>query len=209
LILAASPVIAARFPAERTHLLEHGVDFELFSKPVAAAPEVAGPGPVAGFYGALAPWIDIELLAAVAGLLPEWRFVFIGPHVCDVSALAARPNVSLIGPRPHGDLPAYAQHWTAGLIPFRDTPQIRACNPLKLREYLAAGRPVVATDFPALAPYRDQIQVVAGAAAMAGALEAARMDGPEGVANRRAVVAAEGWSNRAAFAAALVDHLAA
>jgi glycosyltransferase involved in cell wall biosynthesis len=208
LILAASPTIAARFPAERTHLLEHGVDFELFSTPVAAAPEVDGPGPVAGFYGALAPWIDIELLAEVARLLPDWRFVFIGPRACDVSALTARPNVSLLGPRPHGELPAYAQHWTAGLIPFRDIPQIRACNPLKLREYLAAGRPVVATDFPALGPYRGHIRVVSGPSAMAEALEAARLDGSEGVASRRAVVAQEGWSSRAAFAATLIDHLA-
>jgi glycosyltransferase involved in cell wall biosynthesis len=162
---------------------------------------------VAGFYGALAPWIDLDLVAATARLLPHWRFLMIGPVQADVATLAALPNVTLLGPRPHAALPGYAQHWTAGLIPFRDTPQIRACNPLKLREYLAAGRPVVATPFPALAPYAAEAMVATDAAGFAAALEAAQGDTALRAASRRALVAGETWASRAAEARGWIDGL--
>jgi len=133
--------------------------------------------------------------------------VMIGPAQVDVSVLAALPNVTLAGPRPHGALPGYAQHWTAGLIPFRDTAQIRACNPLKLREYLAAGRPVVATPFPALAPYAAEVAVATDPAGFAAALQAARAE-PAGRADaRRALVAGESWEAQAAVARRLIDGL--
>lgn len=208
LILAASPALAARFPARKTHLLPHGVDPGLFGAPAPRAADLPE-GPVAGFYGALAPWIDLELVAATARLLPHWRFMMIGPAQTDVSSLAALPNVTLAGPRPHDALPGYAQHWTAGLIPFLDTPQIRACNPLKLREYLAAGRPVVATAFPALAPYAAGVAVATGPVGFAAALEAAREEPAGRDALRRALVAGESWEAQAAVARRLIDGLRA
>lgn len=206
LILAASPAIAARFPEEKTHVLPHGVDFDLFSSP-APRPADLPSGKVAGYYGTLASWLDYDLIAATARLLPDWRFVFIGPEGADVAPadlalLRAQPNVTLLGPRPHAALPGYAQHWTAGLIPFRDTAQIRASNPLKLREYLAAGQPVVATPFPALAPYAPHVAVATTAKGFARALAASVAD-TRGAA-RRASVAGESWNARAARAAALI-----
>jgi glycosyltransferase involved in cell wall biosynthesis len=207
LILAASPALAARFPAHKTRLLPHGVDPGLFGAP-APRPADLPEGPVAGFYGALAPWIDLELVAATARRLPGWRFLMIGPAQCDLSALDGLPNVTLAGERPHDALPGYAQHWTAGLIPFRDTPQIRACNPLKLREYLAAGRPVVATPFPALAPYAAEVAVATDAEGFAAALEASRGDQPARAAARRLLVEGESWACRAAAARAWIDALA-
>ena len=209
LILAASPAIAARFPAAKTHVLPHGVDFRLFSSP-APRPADLPAGKVAGFYGTLASWLDYDLIAATARLLPDWRFVFIGPEGSDVARadlalLRAQPNVTLLGPRPHAALPGYAQHWTAGLIPFRDTAQIRASNPLKLREYLAAGRPVVATPFPALAPYAPHLAVATTARGFARALQTSV--GDTGAAARRAAVAGESWQARAAKAGALIRAL--
>lgn len=211
LILAASPTIAARFPEVKTHVLPHGVDFELFSTP-APRPADLPAGKVAGFYGTLASWLDYPLLAATARLLPDWRFVFIGPVGSDVAAadlalLRAEPNVVLLGPRPHAALPGYAQHWTAGLIPFRDTAQIRASNPLKLREYLAAGRPVVATPLPALLPYAPHVAVATTAKGFSRSLLASVGD-TRGAA-RRAAVAGEGWSSRASEVELLIRSLVA
>ncbi len=207
LILAASPALAARFEPGKTHLLPHGVDLALFSGPAPVAPELPQDGPVAGFYGGLAPWLDLRLVAATARLLPHWRFVLVGPAQTDLSALEGLANVVRTGARPHAALPGFAQHWTAGIIPFLDTPQIRACNPLKLREYLAAGRPVVSTDFPALDPYRHLVSVARTPEAFAAALEAAR--GDTGAAARQAAVAGESWAARAAEAAGLIRGLAA
>jgi glycosyltransferase involved in cell wall biosynthesis len=207
LILAASPVIAARFPAGKTHILPHGVDLALFATPAPRAADLP-PGPVAGFYGSLAEWLDYELIAGVARALPDWRFVFVGSVAADIAAISALPNVALLGPRPHAALPSYAQHWTAGLIPFRDNAQIRASNPLKLREYLAAGRPIVATPFPALLPYRAHLAVAASVEEFVAALRAARDDPAGAAAARQAAVAAESWDARAATAAALIGAVA-
>ena len=208
LILAASPTIAARFPGAKTHVLPHGVDLGLFGQP-AARPADLPDGKVAGYYGTLASWLDYPLIAATARLLPDWRFVFIGPAGSDVAPedlalLEAEPNITLLGPRPHAALPGYSRNWTAGLIPFRDNAQIRASNPLKLREYLAAGRPVVATPFPALQPYAEHIAVETTAAGFARALEASLTD--TDAPTRQARVAGESWAARAATAADLISQ---
>ena len=152
-------------------------------------------------------WVDIQLLAETARRLPEWHFFLIGAVKTEVGELKGLGNVTLAGPRPYRDLPAYAQHWTVSLLPFRDGETMRAANPLKLREYLAAGRPVVSTDFPWLDGYRDLVEVAADPADFAAALAAARHAPPERAALRRARVAGESWQARAAEAAAFIDRL--
>jgi glycosyltransferase involved in cell wall biosynthesis len=206
LILAASPVLAARFPSSKTLLVPHGADIVLFANPVAPAADLPRSGPVAGFYGSLADWIDIELLAFAAAQLPEWRFVFIGAVETDVAPLRALPNVTFLGPRAHRELPGYAQHWQASLLPFRDCPQIRACNPLKLREYLAAGAEIVTTDFPALDGYRDVVTVAHSREAFVAALRASAT-APDRRAERRTRVQAETWDARAADVAKALEAL--
>ena len=197
LILAASDVLAARFPKHKTLHVPHGADIALFQTPANRASDLPTDRPVAGFYGSVSSWVDVELMSAVADLMPHWWLVVIGNVETDVSALASRPNVRLLGRRSHADLPGYAQHWMASLLPFRDNAQIRACNPLKLREYLAAGRPIIATDFPALSPYRDLISVAAGPHAFAAALTACTSE-PDRAADRRLRVQGETWEARAA-----------
>ena len=207
LVFVVSGPLAARFPPAKTRLLLQGVDFDLFSTPVAPAPDLPRAGPVAGFFGMLEDWVDTDLLAAVARLLPAWHFFLIGTVKTEVSALKALGNVTLAGPRPYRDLPGYCQHWSVSLLPFRDGETMRAANPLKLREYLAAGRPVVSTDFPWLDGYRDLVGVAAGPAAFAAALEAAHREPAASAAPRRARVAGESWAARAAEAAALLAAL--
>lgn len=204
LVIAASAELARRFPAEKTHLVPHGVDVDLFSRPAPRADDLAG-GKVAGFYGSISDWLDLPMIADAAIALPDWTFVFVGPVRTDVSVLAALPNVRFLGARPHAALPSYVQHWTVSLIPFRDTPQIRACNPLKLREYLASGTPVAATRFPALTPYEPLVCAIDPGAALAPAILSAEAL-PDGTA-RRASVAQEGWDRRAEAVEALLARL--
>lgn len=205
LVLAASERLAARFPRHKTMLVPHGADVSLFSVHTARAVDLPVGRPIAGFYGSIAEWIDTALLGEVADRLPHWLFVFIGNVETDVSALAARENVRFLGPRPHAVLPSYSQHWTASLLPFRDCAQIRACNPLKLREYLAAGRPVVATDFPALAGYRDCVTVVRDGEEFSAALASSLDDA--GSERRQARVAGETWEARAELVEAALARL--
>lgn len=197
LIMAASPVLAEQFPASKTRHLPHGVDFLRFNSPVPRAADLPDDGrPVAGFYGSLSDWLDYPMLAEVIKRLPDWHFVFIGQIHTDISPIAKLPQVHLLGPRAHHQLPSYSQHWQVSLLPFVDNAQIRACNPLKLLEYLAAGQPVVATPFPALKPYRELIHVARSADEMVNAILRAGQQSP---APHQANVAADHtWQQRAA-----------
>lgn len=197
LIVAASPELAARFPAGRTLLLPHGADITHFGRPVPIAQDLRRGRPVAGFYGSISDWLDVPLLAHTARGLPDWDFLLIGEVRTNVDLLRGLPNVRLVGPRDHGDLPSYVQHWQVSLLPFRDTPQIRACNPLKLREYLAAGTPIVSTPFPALRPYLGLVEVAPSASGFAAAIRNAAADTRRNV-YRRSAVRGESWEQRAA-----------
>lgn len=213
LILAASPALANRFPPHKTRLLSHGVDLGLFMPPLPRPADLPSGRPIAGFYGSLSSWIDIPLLADTARALPHWDLVLIGPHQTDLSPLASLPNVHLLGPRPHHTLAAYAQHWQVSLLPFVDNAQIRACNPLKLREYLAAGRPIVSTDFPALDGYRELVHLPGPGDHLAQAIQHAALDAAapdwfmryewdtltrsEGRTMRQQAIALQSWDHKA------------
>ena len=206
LILAASPQIAARFAPEKTIVLPHGADIDLFSMPAPRAADLPAGGPIAGFYGSLSDWIDIDLLVETARALPHWTFVFIGPEQADVSRLKALGNTCFLGRKAHHDLPSYVQHWTVSLLPFKDNDQIRACNPLKLREYLAAGHPIAATPFPALEPFADLISLCGPGRNFADTILQAGQDQARNI-SRRASVQDASWLARAAQISDLLDQL--
>ncbi|YCO05191.1 glycosyltransferase [Vibrio sp. VNB-15] len=161
LILAASEKLATQFPTEKTVTLPHGVDFTLFSTPASKASDLPDNGrKVLGFYGSLSEWLDYSLIEQVADQAPDWDLVFIGPNELPHNPLPQRKNVHYLGPRAHHELPSYSQHWDASWLPFIDNAQIKACNPLKLLEYLATETPVISTPFPALTPYKQMLHVV-------------------------------------------------
>ncbi|MGB8843213.1 MAG: glycosyltransferase [Aliidongia sp.] len=205
LIFAVSPVLAARLPPDRTVLLEHGVDLDLFARPALRAADLPT-GPVAGYYGNICERFDQTLLAETARLLPNWIFILIGEVRVPVDRLAAESNIRFLGRRPHALLPGYAQHWTISLLPFLDTAMVRASNPLKLREYLAAGRPVVATPMPAAERFREAIDIADDAAGFAAAIRASALV-PAEPERLSAHVVGESWAARAAEAAARIDAL--
>jgi glycosyltransferase involved in cell wall biosynthesis len=136
-----------------THLVRHGVDVEHFGRALAPGTEVPadlprGAGPVIGFFGLVADWVDLELVRHLALRRPGWQLVLIGPVETDTSAIAELGNVHLLGRRDYLDLPRYCKGFDVAVLPFRINELTLAANPLKLREYLAAGLPVVATPVP-------------------------------------------------------------
>ncbi|MEZ9784163.1 glycosyltransferase [Vibrio breoganii] len=160
LILTASEAMQRRFPACKTQLLRHGVDYERFSTPVPRAKDLPNGKPIAGFYGSLSNWLDYDLINQTAKAMPDWNFVFIGRNELGHNPFADLDNIHLLGPRAHHELPSYSQHWDVSLLPFILNEQIKACSPLKLMEYVACGTPVITTRFPALKPFEDQVNVV-------------------------------------------------
>jgi glycosyltransferase involved in cell wall biosynthesis len=113
-------------------------------------------GPVIGFIGTLRDQIDVAMLTEVAGLAPELSFVFIGPVATDVARLAAHPNVRFLGPVAHDDVVRYTGSFDAGILPYVLTDYTADIMPVKLKEYLAAGVPVVATHLPDICRFADK-----------------------------------------------------
>jgi glycosyltransferase involved in cell wall biosynthesis len=134
-----------------THWVPNGADIAHFSAHASPAAEVQHiPRPIVGFVGGLSQWVDIELIGALARARRSWSFVLVGPVGVDVSSLKALDNVTLLGARPYGELPAYLAAMDVALIPFKQDRVTYHADPIKAYEYLAAGLPVVATEMPAL-----------------------------------------------------------
>ena len=113
-------------------------------------------GLVIGFVGSLRNEIDLALLTAAAKLAPDLNFVFVGPVMANVRALAAQPNVRLVGPVPHSEVARYMARFDVGVLPYVLNPYTAAIMPAKLKEYLAAGLPIVATPLPEIRRFADE-----------------------------------------------------
>lgn len=196
-------------------LVTHGVDHEHFAQ--AGAPDIAPPQdianlprPVLGFWGLIQDWLDVDLLHALATARPEWSIVLIGEVATNVDRLRPLPNVHLIGRRPYADLPAYARGFDLGLIPFRVNDLTRAVNPIKLREYLSAGLPVVSTALPEVACYGDHVAI---AKSNEQFIEACTRivdagDDPRARAARQAAMRSETWESKVEELSELVTRSA-
>ncbi|MBJ6763912.1 glycosyltransferase [Myxococcaceae bacterium JPH2] len=139
----------------RTVLVRHGVDYAHFVKACDAATPIPEdiarlPRPIIGFFGLVAEWVDQAALIATARAHPEGSVVLIGKTMpdCDVGPLRAVSNIHLLGRKPYADLPGYSKAFDVALMPFKVSELTLNANPLKVREYLAAGLPVVSTDLP-------------------------------------------------------------
>jgi len=159
IIYVVSDELMAKMPKNKTTMLRHGVDFKLFNSPSNINPVLQKNRPTIGFYGSISNWLDIELLISLAKKRPEYDLLLIGEIKVNLDKLLAFKNVSHIEAISHESLPEFSQHWQVALLPFVDNAQIRSCDPLKLKEYLAAGVPVVATDFPAVHKYKEIIMI--------------------------------------------------
>ena len=186
-----------------THLVRNGADFAHFSHTNGAAREVRTlAGPVVGFAGNLtAEKVDFDLLEAAARIRPEWSFVLVGPPAenarAGLAGLQALENVHVLGFRPYDELPAYVSGFSVGVIPYRATAYTRNCSPLKVYEYLAAGKAVVASGVPDLGGMEPDVALAEGAEEFVAAVEAAlAAESPEAVARRRELAEKNTWEAR-------------
>src|SRR5262249_17384914 len=147
--------------------------------------------------GVMAEWVELELVRALADAMPEAHMVLIGRANRSLDAIAGAPNIHYLGRRPYEDLPAYCKGMDAALLPFAPGALTAASNPLKLREYLAAGLPVVATDIPEARALAPAIRVAASRPAFIDQVRAAlQAPGPDPA--RSHAVASESWDAKAA-----------
>lgn len=137
-----------------TVLIRHGVDYDVFKKALDPRTEIPAeirdlPKPVLGYFGLMSDdWLDVDLLVKVAKHFSQGSMVLLGKVTMDLSRLTALPNVHLLGRKPFSELPNYCRGFDVALNPFPINEVTLSSNPLKVREYLAAGLPVVSTRIP-------------------------------------------------------------
>jgi glycosyltransferase involved in cell wall biosynthesis len=185
-----------------TLLVPHGVDYDHFVKAIRqelpVPPDVAEiPRPRLGFFGLIRDWVDLGMLATVAERRPDWHFVLIGDSTVDLAPYRKLANMHFLGRRGYDELPAYCRQFDVGLIPFEVNDLTHAVNPIKLREYLAAGLPVVSTPMPEVRLYSRLIRIADSADTFMEAIEASLdTDDDKARARRARAMSAETWPQK-------------
>ncbi|HEY0657712.1 MAG TPA: DUF2711 family protein [Pyrinomonadaceae bacterium] len=142
---------------KNTFIIRHGTDWRHFRTALDAETkipdEIAGlPKPIIGFHGLLADWVDYELIKKTAEHFKSGSVVLIGKIAVDaekkIKILGNVPNIHFLGRKPYAELPAFCKGFDVALNPFEISELTLAANPLKVREYLAAGLMTVSTDIP-------------------------------------------------------------
>jgi glycosyltransferase involved in cell wall biosynthesis len=183
--------------------LDHGVDYETFvnaEKDICVPEDIAGiPGPRIGFFGAIDDHtFDVAFTEKLVECLPQMSFVFVGQPSADVSNLKEKKNVWFLGRKPYEQIPHYGKLFDITIMPWRQNKWIEACNPIKLKEYLALGKPVVSTPFTELRQYSDIVYEARTPFEFAECIKRALTeDGPEKKVARRARVANATWEHKA------------
>jgi glycosyltransferase involved in cell wall biosynthesis len=205
---------AKRAVCPATYVSPHGVDHALFARALDDATAVpadlaALPRPRIGFYGTLQSWVDFELIAHVARARPGWSIALIGQQLGDLTAIRGLPNVHLFGQRRHDELPAYCKGFDVGVIPYRIDERMTYVNPLKLREYLSAGLPVVSTAVPEVQRYAHACHVAGTFDEFVAGIERALGEGERATRLARSeAMKSETWSARVAEVARVIDRIA-
>lgn len=149
-------------PEHKLYYIPNGVDISLFDPErydqKLAPDDIADlPGPVIGFSGSLGKWIDLDLILKTAQTYPECALVIIGLNEKNpqVSQLFQHKNIYFLGMKPREEVPIYINAFDVCLMPFAKSMVGKGLMPLKLFEYLAMGKPIIATSSPALEAFEQ------------------------------------------------------
>jgi len=173
------------------------------------------PRPRIGFFGVIDERADLELLAAVARLRPQWSWVLIGPVVkIDPAELPCLPNIHYLGQKPYRDLPAYVKGFDVCMMPFALNDATRFISPTKTLEYMAAQKPIVSTPVAdVVGSYGQVVRIAGDAAAFVAQVEAALAETPEDraarIAREREILVRSSWDAIAAQMDELMEEAAA
>ena len=192
-----------RDQCQKAFYLDHGVDYELFATAQANSSVPSDmkdiDGPVVGFFGGIDHHtIDIDFVEKVVDLLDGMNFVFVGKSSADCRGLLSRSNVRMLGQKPYEEIPHYGKLFDVAIMPWRQNRWIEACNPIKLKEYLALGKPIVSTPFPELEKYLDVVYQAKTPRRFADCIEQALAENnSELIAARREKVRTSSWESKA------------
>ena len=186
--------------ARRRALIRNAGDYDHFCR----APDSVYRDPqgrrIIGYYGAIAEWFDLDLVEAVAKHHPECCVLLIGADTVNARAgLAKLPNVTFTGEVPYSQLPYYLYGFDVCLLPFKVIPLTLATNPVKVYEYLGAGKPVVVVDLPEMTQFVGLVYAAADKDAFVAAVGnvLSRPEPDALVRQRKAFAQGQTWRHRA------------
>ncbi len=214
----AQSLVDARLPFNpHIHYMPNAVDYDAFQNALAQSPSHLVTSslrhPVLGVVGGINAKLDLALLGELAAQRPDWTVTLVGPlgyglDQGEAARLRALPNVHFAGAAPPEQVPALMAGCDVGLIPYKLNEQTRHVNPLKVYEYLAAGKPVVGTPLPELRQFQPLARLAGDVEGFIAGVEAALAEGhsPQAVAARQAVAAANTWDVRVDRMLALIGE---
>jgi glycosyltransferase involved in cell wall biosynthesis len=183
LMFVACPELVAGHDSwiAKTHIFPFGVDLSAFlpgepstgtskdsihsnGTPGSVKPELDTlcklPRPIIGYIGGIHRHIDFELLAEMARRQPNWSWVFVGAIQTGLGDLSRLRNVHLLGQQPFRDLAHFIRQFDVCIVPYRVSPFTHSVVPTKINEYLAVGKPVVATALPAVLRFNAEHRIL-------------------------------------------------
>ncbi len=190
---------------ERLYLIPNGVDADHYKSVLDGAGPLPSPAedwakPVLGYTGTIHPdRVDVPLIEALAKRFSSGTIALVGPNMLtgeDKQRLAACGNVVLTGPVPYAEVPEIMRAFDVCITPHRVTPFTESLNPIKLWEYLAAGKPIVATPVAGFRDYPQFVRLASDADGFADAVEAVLMEDPSMGEARRSEARHHSWNSR-------------
>ncbi len=201
-VLAASEVLRDKLThlGRHVHLLTHGVDLEQWRRPGGPPPpELAGlRRPLILYWGMVDPRLDWMVVRRLTAEPAVGTVVLLGPGRDPDPALAQVPGVVRLPAVPHERLPEFAREAAVLVMPFVVNAATRAMQPLKMKEYLASGRPVVSPDLPAVRAWADCLDMAEDAEDFVRFVRLRLATGlPESQRAARTRLADESWQTKA------------
>ena len=198
---------------ERSFLLEQAVDFDHWSQVGSGKLEIAEPvaripRPRLGYFGAIEPWlVDQELITRAARERPEWQWIFIGNKSRGVE-IEASPNTHFLPPVPYQELPRYAAGFDVCVLPWDTAHSFTSYgSAIKVREYLATGKPVVISPLPEYESMGDVLRIARTHDDWFRQVEEAlQEDDPAAAQRRQAAVSSGTWDARAEWVSSLIER---
>jgi glycosyltransferase involved in cell wall biosynthesis len=197
----------------RVVLSRHGVDYDHFNRACSDQVEIAQEvkdlkHPVIGFFGLIESWIDLELVKYIAQSRPNWSILMIGRVAVSENPCEGLANVHFIGSIKYEILPTYAKIFDVAIIPCTIDDLIINFNPLKLREYLAMGKPVVSVRVPEVEAFKEVIEIADDHKDFLSKIDIAlAQDTPEKRRKRLDSVKDSSWEHRVNMVVEAVDNV--
>ncbi|WP_395687269.1 glycosyltransferase [Caenimonas koreensis] len=189
-------LMQAQAPGKPHALVRNGTQVEHFATPPAELRLQPDGRPVIGYFGAISEWFDMGLVVDIARARPDWRFILVGSTFgCDVSQARRMPNIEFIGEVPYAELPGWVHAFDVCLIPFIINELTSCTNPVKVYEYLSAGKQVVATRMPELVAIADQVRLADDAPGFVQQIEQALQADSDPTARIEAAAARRTWAS--------------